>query len=89
MGLEVKHRIFIGGSPSPDTYNPLDSFNKIFGVRGFKIVAPQAKKKMKNEDPDPGSYFVKYTPKAISRVPTLKGRLKNNCIKVYNYRFCD
>lgn len=85
LGKYMESKVFslhhvVGGSPSPDTYNPTESFKKITPIRGFKFVPPGAKKYNKHiheSNPGPGAYTLSLSLYRNSRAPTLKGRLNN------------
>lgn len=85
---KVNQSNIIGGSPSPDTYNAIESFNKIFAIRGFKMKLPLNDKKVKNQVPGPGSYFVNNILSVAAKVPTLKGRFKSHCTVLVECSFC-
>ena len=79
MELNVIYRIIVDGSPSPDTYNSLDSFKNILAIKGFRLVLPQNnghKGITYSSFPGPGTYFKDNVPIKGSYVPTLKGRIK-------------
>lgn len=69
------------GSPSPGTYNAIESLKKITPIRGFKFILPSSKglnKHSRSSNPGPGAYSVSFSLYKDSRAPTLKSRLSNS-----------
>ena len=77
---KVLSSYLLGDSPSPDTYNPTESFKRMTPIRGFRLTLSEGKnlnRHPRDTNPGPGSYFASLNLYKNCRVPTIKGRIHN------------